>query len=91
MREQIGLYVNMQAIEFAETLWRQDQVGPSPRRGYRDGIREFVVDIACDAAMGICRSNPRFGSGGILQYFVPDWEGALYATGRQHRFAKVSY
>lgn len=91
VREATGAYIDTDAHQFAETLWRQAQVGPSPTRGYRDGIREYVVDISCEAAVAECLANTQFGGGTLLQYFIPNWQQNLFATGREFTFANKAY
>jgi hypothetical protein len=91
VREATGAYVDSIPYHFAETLWRHAQVGASPTRGYRDEIREYVVDMKCAAALALCSANARFGGGGALQYYIPNWERYLYATGRTFTFGAKSY
>jgi hypothetical protein len=90
-REAKGAYRGSEPYAFAQTLWRFAQVQPSMKHGFRKAIREFVVDIDTEAAVGICSANPRFGSGTVLQYYVPDWERRLRPTGRSYAFAKKAY
>jgi hypothetical protein len=59
--------------------------------GFRRGIREFVVDLDCPAAAALCLSNPNLGSGGLFQYFVPDWRRFVYPTGREYAFGAKAY
>lgn len=91
VRTAIGAFIDSDPLQFAESLWRMAQVGPSPTRGYRDGIREYVVDIPCQAAIAVCSANPQFGSGTLVQYFIPDWQRSLFATGREHTFPNRGY
>ncbi len=91
VREAIGAFEGSDPYQFAESLWRLAQVGASPTRGYRDGIREYVVDLPCKAAIAICSANCQFGSGSVLQYFIPDWKRYLYATGREFTFANRAF
>lgn len=90
-REATGAYTGTQAYRFAETLWRHAQVQANPALGYRSGIREFVVDIRTLAAAGTCRENPLLGSGSVVQYYIPDWESRLHATGRQFTFDQAGF
>jgi len=90
-REARGAYEGTQPHKFAETLWRLAQVQPNATLGYRQGIREYVVDIRTPAAMGVCLANPLLGSGTVCQYYIPDWEHRLHATGREFKFAANSY
>lgn len=43
--------------------------------------------------MGVCTANVAFGSGSgsVFQYFIPDWEGRMFTTGRPHRFGAQPY
>jgi hypothetical protein len=91
-RNAMGSFEGSDPYHFAETLWREAQVGASRRTGeYRDGIREFVVDMPCKAAIAVCDASPTFGRGGLIQYYVPDWEKHIYPTGREYRFAEKGY
>jgi hypothetical protein len=90
-REARGSYVGTTPYKFAETLWRLAQVQPNVVHGYRLGIREFVVDLPTPAAFSVCVSNVRFGSGGVFQYYIPDWERTLYPTGREFKFGAASF
>jgi hypothetical protein len=90
-REARGAYVSAQPFKFAETLWRLSQVQPSLSHGFRHGIREYVVDLGTAAAVGVCRANIQLGSGSVLQYFVPDWNRTLHATGRTYAFEAKKY
>ncbi|TPV92608.1 MAG: hypothetical protein B7733_24885 [Myxococcales bacterium FL481] len=90
-REARGSYQGSMAYKVAEYLWRRAQVAPSEKHGYRSEIVEFVVDMPTPAAIGICHANPALGAGSVLQYYVPDWGGNLYRTGRRHAFQRTSY
>lgn len=90
-REAKGAYVGTKAYRFAETLWRHSQVQPNAKLGYRDGIREYVVDLPTRAALGVCRENPQLGSGSVIQYYLPDWESRLHATGREFTFSEKAF
>jgi len=90
-RQAKGSYVGSTSFRFAETLWRLAQVEPSKMLGFRDGIREFVVDLRTPAAISVCKANPVFGSGSVVQYFVPDWQKTVCPTGREYKFAAKSY
>jgi hypothetical protein len=90
-REATGAYVSSQPLKFAETLSRLLQVQPNPTLGVRQSIREYVVDLRTAAAVGVCRANTQFGSGSVLQYFVPDWNKSLHATGRTYAFEAKNY
>jgi hypothetical protein len=90
-REARGAYVGSNPYQFAETLWRLAQVSPSAKYGYRKAIVEWVVDIRVAAAVGICRSNTGLGSGSVFQYFIPDWEKAMFRTGRRFEFRHKNY
>lgn len=90
-RDARGTYEGTVPYEFAETLWRLAQVSPSAKYGYRSEIVEYVVDLPIAVAMGICRANSGLGSGSVFQYYIPDWESRLFATGRRHKFRRVSY
>jgi hypothetical protein len=74
-----------------ESLWRMAQVEPHKTLGFRDGIREFVVDLPTPAAVSVCRSNPVYGSGSVLQYFVPNWRMTVRPTGREFKFSEKNY
>jgi hypothetical protein len=89
-RDHGGAYEGSTADEFAETLWREAQVSPHRTHGYRQGIAEFVVDLDCPAAIGVCINNPARGRGGVIQYYIPNWERYLMKTGREFRFAAKS-
>ena len=91
VRNLTGSYVGDVPLKFAETFWRLAQVGPSPRRGYRLAIQEFVVDLRCQAALSVCDANMKFGGGTAIQYYIPNWEQYLLETGRSHQFEKQSY
>jgi hypothetical protein len=90
-REASGAFEGSQPYKFAETLWRMAQVQASATRGFRNGIQEFVVDIATAAACAICVSNPGYGTGSVFQYYIPNWEKTLYSTSRIYRFSSTSY
>jgi hypothetical protein len=90
-REARGAYEGTQPHKFAETLWRLAQVQPNATLGYRQGIREYVVDIRTPAAIGVCIANPLLGSGSVQQYYIPDWEQRLHPTGREFKFAANGY
>lgn len=90
-REAIGAFEGTDPYRFAETLWRLSQVAASSAKGFRWGIREFVVDIATPAAVALCLSNPGYGTGSVFQYFIPDWANALYPTSRMFKFSAQSY
>jgi hypothetical protein len=90
-REAKGAYERTQPHRFAQTLWRMAQVQPNALRGFRDRIGEYVVDIRTAVAMGVCLANPHLGTGTVIQYFIPNWEKSLHATGREFKFAAKSY
>lgn len=90
-REARGAYAGTIPHHFAQTLWRLSQVQPNAKLGFRQGIREFVVDIQTRVAMGICRANGALGSGSVVQYYRPDWSRYLHATGREHRFPAAAF
>jgi hypothetical protein len=90
-REAKGAYVGTQPYRFAESLWRLSQVEPNPLHGYRESIAEYVVDFPTPAAVGVCLANPVFGSGSVLQYFVPGWDQTLKPTGRTYKFGEKSH
>ena len=90
-REARGAYVGSNPYQFAETLWRLAQVSPSAKYGYRTAILEYVVDIKVTAAVGICRANGGLGSGSVFQYYIPDWQKALFRTGRRYAFKNKNY
>ena len=52
---------------------------------------DYVVDMPIAAAVGVCTANLAFGGGSVFQYYVPDWEGRIYTTGRTFRFGAGSY
>ena len=86
-----GSYEGTKPYKFAETLWRLAQVEPSPTRGYREAIAEYVVDLPIVAAVGVCTANRTLGSGSVFQYYIADWESRIYATGRTYKFNAKSY
>ena len=90
-REASGAYAGSQPNKFAATLWRLAQVEPHKDLGFRQGIREYVVDFPAPAAVGICRVNRGLGSGSVLQYFVPDWALNIRPTGRTYQFDEANY
>ncbi|MET0592847.1 MAG: hypothetical protein ABW133_09120 [Polyangiaceae bacterium] len=90
-RQANGAYERTQPQRFAESLWRMAQVQPNAVRGFRDSIGEYVVDIRTSVAMGVCAANPGLGIGTVIQYFIPDWEKRLHATGREFKFAQKNY
>jgi hypothetical protein len=90
-REAKGAYVGTQPYRFAQTLWRLSQVKPNPELGFRDGIREYVVDYPTDAAVGVCLANPVLGSGSVLQYFIPNWDQTVRPLDRTYQFSAKSY
>ena len=90
-REAKGAYVDTRPNRFAESLWRLAQVEKDKDKGTRGKIMEFVVDFPTEAAVGLCLANPDFGAGAALQYFIPNWDRTLGATGRTFRFAEKSY
>jgi len=85
-REATGAFAGTQAYRFAETIARLAQIAPHRTRPFRPRIREVVVDIATEAAVGVCVNNQDFGSGSVLQYYVPNWTGKLMPTGRSYTF-----
>lgn len=86
-----GAYEGTRPLRFAESLWRLAQVQPHARLGFRSEIAEYVVDLPITAAVGVCTANISFGSGSVFQYYVPSWEGRMFATGRTFRFPFQSY
>lgn len=90
-REARGSYEGTKPYKFAETLWRLAQVEPSPSRGFRDTIAEFVIDIPTPAAVGVCTANRALGSGSVFQYFIPGWQSRMFQTGRTYKFNARSY
>lgn len=90
-REAAGAYAGTKPYKFAETLWRLAQVEPNPTLSYRQQIAEFVVDIPVDAAVGCCLANRALGSGSVFQYYIPDWDNSIFATGRRFRFSTKAY
>ncbi len=86
-----GAYIGTSAFKFAETLWRLAQVQPNRALGYRVAIREYVVDLRTPAAVGVCLASRHLGSGSVLQYFIPNWQATLHATGREYRFGAQAY
>lgn len=90
-REAIGAFEGSQPYRFAETLWRMAQVQASRTHGFRQGIREYVVDIATPAACALCLSNPGYGTGSVFQYYIPNWEQTMYSTSRIYRFTNTSF
>ena len=90
-REATGAYARTRIYQYAETLWRTAQVRPHETKGYRAGIREFVVDLRTPAAVGICRANGKLGSGSLLQYYIAGWQSTLRPTGREHVFPAVGF
>lgn len=90
-RDVMGTYHGAKPIRFAETLWRMAQVRPSQTRGFRQGIREFVVDLPVEVAVGVCLANDRLGGGTVFQYYIPQWEKCIFPTGRRHNFANKDY
>ncbi|MCA9655409.1 MAG: hypothetical protein H6712_26120 [Myxococcales bacterium] len=86
-----GAYDGTRPLQFAESLWRMAQVQPHASLGYRREIAEYVVDMPIAAAVGVCTANLAFGGGSVFQYYVPDWEGRIYTTGRTFRFGAGSY
>ena len=89
-REATGAFVGSSPFKFAQTLWRFAQVQPNAELGFRQGIREFVVDLRTKASIGVCLSNPELGSGTVIQYYIPNWERTLMATGREYQFSAKS-
>jgi hypothetical protein len=83
-----GAYVGSSPHQFAQTLWRMAQVQPHPTLGFRDGIREYVVDLRTAAAISVCIANPALGGGSVFQYYVPNWQRLLRPTGRTFKFAQ---
>lgn len=90
-REAKGAYEGSKPYKFAETLWRMAQVEPSGTLSYRQEIDEFVVDMPVMAAVGICMANRALGSGSVFQYFIPNWGGSLFRTGRRFKFGAKAY
>jgi len=90
-REASGAYVGTKPYKFAQTLWRLAQVEPSAKRGFREEIAEYVIDLPTAAAVGVCVANNGFGSGSVFQYYIPDWHGQLFATGRTYKFTGTAY
>ena len=87
-REAMGSYQGSDAYKFAATLWRFAQVQPNIKHGFRQGLQEFVVDLDTPGAIGICLANPSLGTGTVLQYYIPNWERTLFATGRTFDFSE---
>lgn len=90
-REARGAFSDSKPFRFAETLWRLAQVEPSSKYSYRQEIAEYVVDLPAAAAMGICTANRALGSGSVFQYFIPNWQGFMFMTGRTHKFHAKTY
>jgi hypothetical protein len=90
-RQARGAYAGSDPYQVAERLWRMAQVAPNPTHGFRQGLREYVVDLPAKAAMGVCLANPGLGSGGVMQYFIPGWGSYIYATGREFQFSSKGY
>ncbi|MEX1363089.1 MAG: hypothetical protein AB1Z98_08180 [Nannocystaceae bacterium] len=86
-----GAYDGTRPLQFAESLWRMAQVQPHATHGFRNEIAEYVVDLPVDAAVGVCTANIAFGSGSVFQYYIPDWQGRMFETGRTFRFSAGSY
>ncbi|KIG12944.1 hypothetical protein DB30_00900 [Enhygromyxa salina] len=86
-----GSYAGTNPVRFAETLWRMAQVSPSAKYGFRTAILEYVVDLPVAAAVGFCAANTNLGSGGVYQYFIPDWEKCMFRTGRRYEFRHAKY
>jgi len=86
-REATGAWEGSEPYKFAQTLWRLAQVKANADLGFRQGIREFVVDLPTPAAIGVCLSNPELGSGSVIQYYIPNWERTLFATTREYHFS----
>lgn len=90
-REARGAYVGTKPYKFAETLWRMAQVEPNATHGYRQAIAELVVDMPVEAAAGVCLANRSLGGGSVFQYYIPNWEGFIFRTGRTMKFDSKSY
>lgn len=87
-----GSYVNTTPYEFAETLWRSLQVRPHKLLGFREGIRELVVDLDAPAALSVCEGSRQLGTGGALQYFILSGDlHRLRETGRTYHFGRTTY
>ena len=58
---------------------RRDPVDGVPR--YRDGLNTYEVRRPLPVGESIAQANPRFGAGGLPQYFLPDVVDTLLAEG----------
>ncbi|MFS0653840.1 pre-toxin TG domain-containing protein, partial [Bacillus sp. 179-C3.3 HS] len=56
----------------ARALFEGLQVQKHPQFGYRPGMTAYVVDDKIEAAFGITKANPQYGTGNLPQMFVPD-------------------
>ena len=90
-REAKGAYAGSKPLKYAQTFWRLAQVRRHGTLDFRVSVEEFVVDLPTMAAIGICRANREFGSGSVLQYYVPDWQKILHPTGNKFQFPANPY
>jgi uncharacterized protein YukE len=58
---------------------RRDPADGVPR--YRDGLNTYEVRRPLPVGESIAQANPRFGAGGLSQYFLPDGVDTLLAEG----------
>lgn len=55
--------------------WIGGAFGAAPFRGtYRPGLMEFEITDDVVAGRGTALANPRYGPGGLEQFYIPDWE-----------------
>ncbi|WHN66080.1 LysM peptidoglycan-binding domain-containing protein [Cysteiniphilum sp. QT6929] len=60
-----------------DKLWQSLQVKSHETLGYRPNIAKYVFTEDTNAAIGITRANPQFGSGGGTQIFIKEFESNL--------------
>ena len=60
----------------ATKLYEGLQVAPY-QDSYRPQIRAYTVTQDTTAAYGLTEANPQFGSGGLPQLFIPNWQRVL--------------
>lgn len=58
----------------AASLFKGLQVAPNPTLGYRPGVTMYRVTADTEAAFSQALANPQFGSGGLPQYYIPNFK-----------------
>lgn len=62
------------------TLFQGLQVGPNIQFGYRSQVGIYAVPYDMSAAFGTTYANPMYGTGGLPQIFIPDYQNLTLLT-----------